>query len=72
MTIKTLEAIHKALQDEYTRKDGAYQIARRNAYEAEEEGAENAEVLKEIQMGLFNERQAARRALEEFEDQDFR
>lgn len=72
MTIKTLEYIHRLLREEYDRIDGAYQIARRNAYEAEEESAENVETLKEIQMGLFNERQEARRALEEFEDQDFR
>lgn len=72
MTIKTLEAIHKALQEEYIKKDRTYQLARKNACEAEEDGAENAEVLKEIQMELFNERQAASRAIEEFEDQDFR
>lgn len=71
MTIKTLERIHRLLKEEYDQIEGAYQIARRNAYEAEEEGAENVETLKEIQMGLFNERQEARRALEEFEDQDF-
>ena len=72
MKIKTLEVIHKALQEEYIKKDRAYQLARKNADKAEEDGAENVEVLKELQMELFNERQAARRALEEFEDQDFR
>ncbi len=34
MTIKTLEYIHRLLQEDYDRKDGAYQIARRNARNA--------------------------------------
>ncbi|MBQ7786136.1 MAG: hypothetical protein IJ381_08350 [Clostridia bacterium] len=71
MTIKALEYIHRLLQEDFLKKEGAYQIARRNATEAEDDGAENAQVLEELRMALFNERQAARRALDEFEEQDF-
>lgn len=71
MTIKTLEYIHRLLREEYDRIDGAYQLARKNANDAEKDNADNACALRELALSLFRERQAARRALDEFEEQDF-
>lgn len=72
MTIKTLENIHRLLQEDYDRKDGAYQIARRNATIAEDNQEDNADELDELAMSMFHERQEARCALDEFEEQEFR
>ena len=71
MTIKTLERIHRLLKEEYDRIDGAYQLARENANEAEEKNADKDYALRELALSLFHERQAARRALDEFEDHEF-
>lgn len=71
MTIKTLESIHRLLKEEYDRIEGAYQQARKNAVDAEEANADNACALKELALSLFHERQASRRALDEFEDHEF-
>lgn len=71
MTIKTLECIHRLLREDYDRIDGAYQIARKNANDAEEDNADNAGALKELAMSLFHKRQEARRVLDEFEDHEF-
>lgn len=71
MTIKTLEHIHRLLQDEYNRVDGAYQISRRSATVAEDNQADNADELNKLAMSLFHERQSARRALDEFEEHEF-
>lgn len=67
MTIKTLERIHRLLKEEYDQIEGEYQLARENANEAEEDVADNASLA----LALFHKRQEAKRALDEFEDQDF-
>lgn len=71
MTIKTLESIHRLLKEEYDRIEGAYQLARKNANDAEDDDADNAGALRELALSLFHERQEARRALDEFEDHEF-
>lgn len=71
MTIKTLERIHRLLKEEYYRIEGEYQLARKNADEAEDNNADNAGALRELALSLFHERQEARRALDEFEDNEF-
>lgn len=71
MTIKTLERIHRLLKEEYDRIEGAYQLARKNANDAEDDDADNAGDLRELALSLFHERQEARRALDEFEDNEF-
>lgn len=71
MTIKTLEHIHRLLQEDYDRKDGAYQIARRNATIAEDNQEDNADELNKLSLSMFHERQEARCALDEFEDHEF-
>lgn len=71
MTIKTLESIHRLLKEEYDRIEGAYQLALKNANEAEEKNADKDYALRELALSLFHERQAARRALDEFEDHEF-
>lgn len=71
MTIKTLESIHRLLKDEYDRIEGEYQLARETANEAEEDNTDKACALREWALSLFHKRQEARRALDEFEDQDF-
>lgn len=71
MTIKTLESIHRLLKDEYDRIEGAYQLARKNAVDAEADNADNACELRELALSLFHKRQEARRALDEFEDHEF-
>lgn len=71
MTIKTLERIHRLLKEEYDRIEGAYQLALKNANDAEDDNADNACALRELALSLFNERQEARRALNEFEDHEF-
>lgn len=73
MTIKTLEAIHKALQEEYIKKDRTYQLARKNACEAEEDGAENAEAtsmeeLREINAVIRRVRAALRQTESALDD----
>lgn len=71
MTIKTLERIHRLLKEEYNRIEESYQKARKNANEAEENNADKDYALRELALSLFNERQEARRALDEFEDNEF-
>lgn len=71
MTIKTLERIHRLLKEEYDKIEGEYQIARKNANDAEEANADNDCALRELALSLFHERQAARRALDEFEENEF-
>lgn len=71
MTIKTLERIHRLLKEEYDKIEGKYQTARETANEAEEDNADNACAFRELALSLFHERQAARRALDEFEDHEF-
>lgn len=71
MTIKTLERIHRLLKEEYDQIEGEYQLARKNANEAEEDNADNAGAHREFALSLFHKRQEARRALDEFEDHEF-
>ena len=71
MTIKTLERIHRLLKEEYDQIEGEYQLARKNANDAEEDNADNACALRELALSLFHKRQEARRALDEFEDHEF-
>ena len=71
MTIKTLERIHRLLKEEYDQIERAYQLARKNANDAEEDNADNACALRELELSLFHKRQEARRALDEFEDHEF-
>lgn len=71
MTIKTLERIHRLLKEECDKIEERYQIARETANEAEEDNADKACALRELSLSLFHERQAARRALDEFEDHEF-
>lgn len=71
MTIKTLESIHRLLKEEYDRIEGEYQLALKNANDAEKNNADKDYALRELALSLFNERQAARRALDEFEDHEF-
>ena len=71
MTIKTLERIHRLLKEEYDQIEGAYQLARKNANDAEKDNADNACALRELALSLFHKRQEAKHALDEFENQDF-
>ena len=71
MTIKTLERIHRLLKEEYDQIEGEYQLAKKNADDAEEDDADNAGDLRGLAMSLFHMRKEARRALDEFEDHKF-
>lgn len=72
MTIKTLEIIHKALEDECRRLKGGYELARDVANKAEESEAVNAKSLREAADSMYRNYCKAANALEEFEEQDFR
>ena len=71
MTIKTLEIIHKALEDECRRLECGYELARDMANKAEESEAVNAKSLREAADSMCRNFRKAANALEEFEQRDF-
>ena len=74
MTIKTLEYIHKLLQQEEARTNEAYKAARKLQYEYEESETAGRQLVKdqtEAADRYMREHSAAVDALQEFEQQEW-
>ena len=71
MTIRTLEFIHRILEEEKNKQYEAYALMRDKASLAEEEEAKNAEYLKRQAEYAWNKQVEAARALKEFEEKEW-
>ena len=71
MTIKTLEFIHKLLEEEVKKTNGAYIKIRNLATEAREEEQPNADTLSEQQEIAWKKTTEAKDALYEFEQKEW-
>lgn len=71
MTIKTLEFIHGLLNEEVTKRNGAYQLIKKCANEARENDQPNADALSEQEEIAWDKRIEAIRARDEFEQKEW-